>query len=130
MNSIKSTVTATVGAGPAAPAQEVFVDVLEGNPSKLTTIRNVALFMAAPFIGLAYALLLPLVGMAMLAWAGGKALLKTKAAKQAPVYLKNVALFLAAPFIGLVYSVALPFVGIGMIATVGVKAMLAAKRAA
>jgi hypothetical protein len=68
--------------------------------------------------------------MAMLAWAGGKALLKTKAAKQAPVYLKNVALFLAAPFIGLVYSVALPFVGIGMIATVGVKAMLAAKRAA
>jgi CheY-like chemotaxis protein len=110
---------------------DVHIDLLEAHPNNF---KNIALFMAAPFIGLAYALLLPLVGMAMLAWIGGKALLNTKvatkAARQAPAYLKNVALFLAAPFIGLVYAVALPFVGIGMIATIGVKALLAPKPAA
>jgi CheY-like chemotaxis protein len=115
-------VTATVEA--IAAAQEVHIEVLEAQPNNF---KNVALFLAAPFIGLAYALFLPLVGMVMLAWIGGKALLKTKAAKQAPAYLKNVALFLAAPFIGLFYAVAMPFVGIGMIATIGVKALLAPK---
>ena len=78
-----------------------------------TRIRNVALFLAAPFIGLVYALALPLVGLAALAWIGGKALLQTEAAKKAPTFLKNVALLIAAPFIGLAYAVSLPFVGMG-----------------
>ena len=37
--------------------------------------KNVALFFAAPFIGLAYIVVFPFVGMAMLAWIGGRALL-------------------------------------------------------
>jgi CheY-like chemotaxis protein len=111
-------------------AQEVHIDVLEAKHNNVNNFKNIALFMAAPFIGLAYALLLPLVGLAMLAWIGGKALLKTKAARQAPNFLKNVALFVAAPFIGLVYAIALPFVGIVMIATVGVKALMAPKQTA
>lgn len=36
----------------------------------LRFLRNVALFLAAPFIGLAYAVMLPFVGTAMLIWAG------------------------------------------------------------
>ena len=36
--------------------------------------KAIALFLAAPFIGLAYAVLLPFVGTAMLVWAGVKAL--------------------------------------------------------
>jgi CheY-like chemotaxis protein len=36
--------------------------------------RNLALFFAAPFIGLAYAIALPFVGMGMLVWQGWKAL--------------------------------------------------------
>ena len=36
--------------------------------------KNVALFLAAPFIGLAYAVLLPLVGIAMLLWTAVEAL--------------------------------------------------------
>ena len=39
-----------------------------------TTLKNIALFLAAPFIGLVYAMALPFVGMAMLAVIGGKAL--------------------------------------------------------
>jgi len=36
--------------------------------------RNVALFAAAPFIGLAYAVLFPFVGMAALGWMAVRAL--------------------------------------------------------
>ena len=38
----------------------------------------IALFLAAPFIGLLYALALPFVGLAMLAMIGGKAFAKTR----------------------------------------------------
>ena len=37
--------------------------------------KNVALFFAAPFVGLAYIVVFPFVGIAMLAWIGGRALL-------------------------------------------------------
>jgi CheY-like chemotaxis protein len=60
---------------PAASAEEVHVEEIK----QASKLRNVALFIAAPFIGLAYAIMLPFVGAGMLAWVGGKALLgKTK----------------------------------------------------
>ena len=43
-------------------------------------VRNVALFAAAPFIGLAYAVAFPLVGTVALAWFTVKALAGRKAA--------------------------------------------------
>ncbi|NDP40124.1 MAG: hypothetical protein GZ093_15470, partial [Rhodoferax sp.] len=101
------------------------VEVVEKN----SNFKNVALFLAAPFIGLAYAVLLPLVGLAMLAWIGGNALLQTQAGKNAPAYLKNVVLFAFAPFIGLAYAVMLPLVGMVMLVWVGAKALMATKQA-
>ena len=41
-------------------------------------LKNIALFFAAPFVGLAYIIAFPIVGLGMLAWMGGKALLKRK----------------------------------------------------
>ena len=38
-----------------------------------TTVKNIALFLAAPFIGLVYAVTLPFVGIALIARAGYKA---------------------------------------------------------
>ena len=87
-----------------------------------SSLKDIALFLAAPFIGLAYAMALPFVGLVMLAVIGGKALVKAPAALQALVTAKEVALFLAAPFIGLVYAVTLPFVGIALIARAAYKA--------
>ena len=52
----------------------------EAQPQE-SRIRNIALFLAAPFIGLAYAVALPFVGMVMLAKIGAQAL-KKKAAKE------------------------------------------------
>jgi len=46
----------------------------------LRCARNVALFVAAPFIGLAYALAFPFVGAAALAWVAVKALRERNAA--------------------------------------------------
>ena len=61
----------------ARPIEEVHVDV----PKKESRIKNIALFLAAPFIGLAYAVMLPFVGMVMLAKVGLQALAK-KAPKE------------------------------------------------
>ena len=87
-------------------------------PGKLATVKNVALFLAAPFIGLAYVLAMPFVALGTLAWFASKAL-----ARKFPV-AKDIALFLAAPMIGLAYIVAMPFVGIGMLVWFGSKALL------
>jgi len=102
------------------------VEVVHAEPVKKTSnLKNVALFIAAPFIGLLYAVLLPWVGIAMLAWVGGKALLQLRAVRKTLTVMKNVALFLAAPFIGLAYAVLLPFVGTAMLAWVGVQTLMA-----
>ena len=109
-------------------AREVRVEVAAPEAEQAThTLRNVALLLAAPFIGLAYAVAMPLVGLAALLWMGGKALLQTQAAKKAPTFLKNVALLAAAPFIGLVYAMAMPFVGMGFLVFTAAKALGASR---
>jgi DNA-binding NtrC family response regulator len=52
-----------------APIKQVHVEVVE----KESRIKNIALFLAAPFIGLAYAVMLPVVGMVMLVKVGMQA---------------------------------------------------------
>ena len=102
--------------------------------AKVTAVEkqllNVGLFLAAPFIGLLYAMALPFVGMAMIAWIGAKAFIRTDGwttaktlALNVTLKMKGVMLFIAAPFIGLAYAVALPFLGLGMLAWVGGKAL-------
>ena len=91
---------------------------------------NIALFLAAPFIGLVYAMLLPFVGLGMMAVIGGKALVKNPAAYQALIAARKIALLALAPFIGLVYAVLMPFFGIVMIARIGYKAYRAPKQVA
>lgn len=81
-------------------------------------LLNVALFVAAPVIGLVYAMALPFVGLVMLAMLAARAF----ASSPARAAVKNVILFVAAPFIGLVYAVALPLVGIAMIARIAYQA--------
>ena len=87
-------------------------------------VQNVALFLLAPFVGLAYIVAFPFVALGMLVWAGLEALAKHGAARKIAVFLKNVVLFLAAPFVGLVYAVAFPFIGLGMLAWTGVRALM------
>jgi DNA-binding NtrC family response regulator len=62
--------SAIVAAPQASPVEEVHAEPVE----KTSTLKNVALFIAAPFVGLAYAVMLPFVGTAMLVWTGVQAL--------------------------------------------------------
>jgi CheY-like chemotaxis protein len=87
--------------------------------------KTMALVMASPFIGLAYAVLLPLAGLAILAWMAVAAVIANPMARKVAVHLKNIALFLAAPFIGLAYALSLPMVGVGMLAWIGWQAFAA-----
>ena len=50
-------------------------EVKTASRSAALVVKNVALFFAAPFIGLAYIMVFPFVGIAMLAWVGGRSLL-------------------------------------------------------
>jgi CheY-like chemotaxis protein len=67
-------------ASPAASLASPLEAVRPEPPARDSRLRNVALFLAAPFIGLVYAVLLPFVGIAMLAWVGGRALLAKRSA--------------------------------------------------
>jgi hypothetical protein len=87
-------------------------------------LANIALFLAAPFIGLAYALMLPAVGMAMIAGMAVKAI-----AAKYPGFTKAATLA-AAPFIGLVFAITLPVVGVAMLIKVAAQAALAKARTA
>jgi CheY-like chemotaxis protein len=101
---------------PKAPTVEVpAAPVASGHRA-----RNIALFLASPFIGLAYALALPMVGACMLAWQGGKALAKNAAAMAA---IRSVAMLAVAPFIGLAFALLLPLVGLAMLAWTGAPAL-------
>jgi hypothetical protein len=89
-----------------APVVEEMQAVVVKERSRLV---NIALFLAAPFIGLVYALMLPAVGLAMIIGMGAKAV-----AVKYPGFAKG-ATMAAAPFIGLVFAVTLPLIGLGML---------------
>jgi CheY-like chemotaxis protein len=123
---------ATVQSVPAAAAvmQPAAIPAQSEAPGVARVIKNVALFLAAPFVGLAYILAFPVVGLGMLAWMAIQAQKKksdeaAKLQQPAPTQssaLKSTAMFLAAPFIGLVYIIVGPIVGLGMLLWFGFQA--------
>lgn len=92
--------------------------------SFLQFAKNVALFIASPFIGLAYALAFPFIGLGMLAWTGVKALKNSRVMRKSAGLAMQVGKFIVAPFIGLAYVLAFPFIGMVMLAWVGTRSLL------
>ena len=62
-----------------APAEAPAIGATARSGGALTFARNVGLFFAAPLIGLVYVVIAPVIGLGMLAWMGGKALLARRA---------------------------------------------------
>lgn len=108
-------------AAPASPVAAAAAESESGAVAGGNRIKNIALFFAAPFVGLAYIVAMPFVAAAMLAWFAGKAL-AAQAAKL-PTNVKRAATIVAAPFLGLGFILALPFVGIGALGYYALKAM-------
>ncbi len=120
--------------GDTAVAQPAAVPAAAPAPSRARSfarfIKNVALFFAAPFVGLAYILAFPIVGLGMLAWMAIQAQKKKSeeaaklqpAAPVKPSALKSFTLMIAAPFIGLAFFIVGPIVGLGMLLWFGFQA--------
>jgi CheY-like chemotaxis protein len=89
------------------------------------TLVNMLLFLSAPFVGLLYAVLLPFVGLGMLAWIGGKAAWGEPRMREAARFTGFMLKVVGAPFIGLAYILAYPFVGLAMLLWSGAKAVVA-----
>jgi CheY-like chemotaxis protein len=114
---------AAAAQAPASPA------VAEAPPAESAVVaavlKNIALFVAAPFIGLAYLIALPVVGLAFLAvMATRAAAAKFAAVRMVGRALRTAGMLIAAPFIGLAFVVAFPFVGLAMLAWMGGQAVV------
>ena len=117
-----NTLLANVMVGNAATAVEWLREKPVARKAPHGAARNVALAVAAPFIGLAFVVLFPIAGLAMLAWLGARAL--ARRAGRIARFAKNVALFLAAPFVGLAYTLAFPVIGAGMLACMAARGLM------
>ena len=125
-----------VVAAPVARAPKLYVvtnaaPVETAAPEAGSVFKNILLFFAAPFLGLAYIIALPLVGLAVVA-----VLLARLAAARFPVIrhaalvLRNIALTVAAPLVGLLYVAFFPFIGLAALAWLGTRAVTGNARAA
>ena len=93
-----------------------------------SALVNIALFFAAPFIGLAYIIALPFVGLGVFAVLAARAAAKIEAVKTVGVALKTIAMVFAAPVFGLVYVVLFPFIGLATLFWLAGRAVLARTR--
>ncbi len=75
-------------------------------------LKNIALFFAAPFIGLAYIVALPFVGLGFIAMVAWRTAAKYDAVRTAARVLKNIGMVIAAPVIGLAFIALFPFIGL------------------
>ncbi len=85
----------------------------------LRIARDIALFFAAPFVGLVYVVAMPFVGLFMLGWITGRKLFAHREA------LKTVGLCVATPFVGLAYILLLPVAGLATLATIEMRRLVA-----
>jgi CheY-like chemotaxis protein len=92
--------------------------------------KTIGLVLAGPLLGLAFIVLLPFVGLALLAGMAVRRFVGEVSLRGVGRFVKNVALFVAAPFIGLAYIVLLPFVGLGAFVWVAASAMAKKQRSA
>ena len=87
-----------------------------GDAQPASRAKNIALFLAAPFIGLVYVMAMPFVAAGMLAWFAAKAL-----AAKVPADVKKFAMLIGGPLLGLGFILVLPLVGIGALGYYAVK---------
>ena len=93
-----------------------------------SVLKNILLFFAAPFIGLAYIIALPIVGLGAIAVLATRAALKIDKVRTVAVTLKHIAMVFAAPVFGLVYVVLFPFIGLATLLWLAGRAVLARTR--
>ena len=84
-----------------------------------SALKNVVLFLLAPFIGLAYIVALPFVGLGVLAVLAARGAAKKATVRTAGLALKHGVLAIGAPLLGLAYIVFFPVIGLAALAWIG-----------
>lgn len=106
---------------PSAPLVAAAAGEAPPESRSIALLKSTGLFLAAPFVGLAYIVAMPFVMLGALAWMAVQPL--AKRLRAITPFLKNVGLFFAAPFVGLAYVIAFPFIGAGMLLWRAAKAL-------
>ena len=119
-DSVRDTLAATTEAAEAM----VLPAAAEAPAAAVSVLKNMVLFFAAPFIGLAYIIVLPFVGLGFLAVLATRTAAKIEGVRTVGLVLKHCMMAIAAPFIGLVGVVFFPFIGLAMLAWIGGRALL------
>jgi hypothetical protein len=88
---------------------------------KKSRIKNIALFMIAPVVGLVYAMLFPLFALGTLAWMACKALIENGTARAALRAAKKLGMLAAAPVLGLLFVATFPLAGLAALAWTGMR---------
>jgi CheY-like chemotaxis protein len=118
----------------AAPAPQVVarpaaVEAPQAEPAATrSALLNILLFFAAPFIGLAYIVAFPFVGLGVMAVLAARVAAKNETVKTGAITLKNIAMVFAAPVFGLVYVVLFPFIGLATLVWLAGRALAARTR--
>ncbi|MGA2568872.1 MAG: response regulator [Pseudolabrys sp.] len=92
-----------------------------------SALLNVVLFFAAPFIGLAYIVAFPFVGIGIMAVLATRAAAKNNTLRTIGVTLKHIAMVFAAPVLGLAYILLFPFIGLASLLWLAGRAFAARK---
>ena len=119
-DSVRDTLAATAEAAEAM----VLPAAAEAPAAAVSVLKNTVLFFAAPFIGLAYIIVLPFVGLGFLAVLAARAAAKIDGVRTVGLVLKHCVMAIAAPFIGLIGVVFFPFIGLAMLAWIGGRSLL------
>jgi CheY-like chemotaxis protein len=93
-----------------------------------STLKNVALFFAGPFIALAYIMALPFVGLGVLAWYGARAAWQYPLVRNVGRIAGQIGMLVAAPFVGLAFILVFPLVGAAALAWLAKDALAARGR--
>ena len=94
-----------------------------GHETPRTAFKTAGMMAATPLIGLAYFVLMPVVGLAALAWVAARALATHRDA------LRTVGMMAVGPLRGLAYILLLPLVGLATLATLEVRHLAAPRHA-
>jgi hypothetical protein len=74
-------------------------------------VKDVALFLAAPVVGLVYAAFFPLFALGAMAWIGCKALVESATLKAALRRAREALMIVSAPAVGLAFIAVAPVAG-------------------
>ena len=86
-------------------------------------LKNIALFLLAPFFGLAYIIALPFVAVGVLVVMAARAAARHETVRTVGHALKTGGLIIAAPVLGLAYIIFFPVIGLAALAWMGGRAL-------